>query len=97
MGLQWGFFFFFFFFPPPFYIFVPSKMIFFITNAVIGEHIVKYKGHEVHNLNELEFIDGEVWANVWQVSSNFSQYIYGFCIFCGTSVVDGKVVMGHNM
>ncbi|RVW41945.1 Glutaminyl-peptide cyclotransferase [Vitis vinifera] len=33
---------------------------------VIGEHVVKYKGHEVHNLNELEFVDGEIWANVWQ-------------------------------
>ncbi|RVX01950.1 Glutaminyl-peptide cyclotransferase [Vitis vinifera] len=35
-------------------------------SVVIGEHVVKYKGHEVHNLNELEFVDGEIWANVWQ-------------------------------
>ena len=33
---------------------------------VIGKHIVTYNGHEVHNLNELEYINGEVWANVWQ-------------------------------
>lgn len=33
---------------------------------VIGKHIVKYKGREVNNLNELEYINGEVWANVWQ-------------------------------
>lgn len=26
---------------------------------------VKFEGAEVHNLNELEFINGEVWANVW--------------------------------
>ncbi|XP_076946865.1 glutaminyl-peptide cyclotransferase-like [Bidens hawaiensis] len=33
---------------------------------VIKEHVVKYKGHEVHNLNELEYINNEVWANIWQ-------------------------------
>ncbi|XP_011628984.1 glutaminyl-peptide cyclotransferase [Amborella trichopoda] len=27
---------------------------------------VKYNGYEVHNINELEFVNGEVWANVWQ-------------------------------
>ncbi|KAF8662026.1 hypothetical protein HU200_056561 [Digitaria exilis] len=27
---------------------------------------VKYQDNEVPNLNELEYIDGEVWANVWQ-------------------------------
>ncbi|XP_076951909.1 glutaminyl-peptide cyclotransferase-like [Bidens hawaiensis] len=35
------------------------------TMKVIKEH-VKYKGHEVHNLNELEYINNEVWANIWQ-------------------------------
>jgi glutamine cyclotransferase len=30
---------------------------------------VKYKDNEVPNINELEYIDGEVWANVWQVRS----------------------------
>ena len=34
---------------------------------VIGKHIVTYNGHEVHNLDELEYINGEVWANVWQI------------------------------
>ncbi|KAL3834330.1 hypothetical protein ACJIZ3_009066 [Penstemon smallii] len=33
---------------------------------VVKRHIVRYKGHEVHNLNELEYVNGEVWANVWQ-------------------------------
>jgi glutamine cyclotransferase len=29
---------------------------------------VKYQDNEVPFINELEYIDGEVWANVWQVS-----------------------------
>ncbi|KAL0007406.1 hypothetical protein SO802_008908 [Lithocarpus litseifolius] len=33
---------------------------------VIGKHIVTCNGHEVHSLNELEYMNGEVWANVWQ-------------------------------
>ncbi|KAJ7969882.1 glutaminyl-peptide cyclotransferase [Quillaja saponaria] len=36
------------------------------TFKVASRQVVKYKGHQVHNLNELEFINGEVWANVWQ-------------------------------
>ncbi|KAK9103712.1 hypothetical protein Sjap_020966 [Stephania japonica] len=36
------------------------------TLKVIGKATVKYKGHMVHNLNELEYVNGEVWANVWQ-------------------------------
>lgn len=36
------------------------------TMKVVTEYIVKYKGHEVHNLNELEYINNEVWANIWQ-------------------------------
>ncbi|XP_051138245.1 glutaminyl-peptide cyclotransferase-like isoform X2 [Andrographis paniculata] len=36
------------------------------TFKVIAKHVVKYKGVEVPNLNELEYINGEVWANVWQ-------------------------------
>ncbi|XP_027110219.2 glutaminyl-peptide cyclotransferase-like isoform X1 [Coffea arabica] len=36
------------------------------TMKVISKHIVKYKGHEVRYLNELEYVNGEVWANVWQ-------------------------------
>lgn len=34
---------------------------------VIRKQTVRYKGIEVHNLNELEFVKGEVWANVWMV------------------------------
>ncbi|KAI3784021.1 hypothetical protein L1987_43112 [Smallanthus sonchifolius] len=36
------------------------------TTKVIKEQVVKYKGQEVHNLNELEYINNEVWANIWQ-------------------------------
>ncbi|PIA49229.1 hypothetical protein AQUCO_01300224v1 [Aquilegia coerulea] len=35
------------------------------TFKVIEKATVKYKDLEVHNLNELEYINGEVWANVW--------------------------------
>ncbi|KAF9615468.1 hypothetical protein IFM89_023726 [Coptis chinensis] len=35
------------------------------TFKVIEKAIVKYHGYEVHNLNELEYVNGEVWANVW--------------------------------
>ncbi|GFP81014.1 glutaminyl-peptide cyclotransferase [Phtheirospermum japonicum] len=36
------------------------------TLKVVKKHIIKYKGHEVHSLNELEYVNGEIWANVWQ-------------------------------
>ncbi|XP_021663580.2 glutaminyl-peptide cyclotransferase isoform X2 [Hevea brasiliensis] len=36
------------------------------TLKVITKHTVKYENHEVRYLNELEFVNGEVWANVWQ-------------------------------
>ncbi|KAF3432934.1 hypothetical protein FNV43_RR24036 [Rhamnella rubrinervis] len=36
------------------------------TLKVTHKGVVKFNGHEVHSLNELEFINGEVWANVWQ-------------------------------
>ncbi|RWR89479.1 glutaminyl-peptide cyclotransferase isoform X1 [Cinnamomum micranthum f. kanehirae] len=33
---------------------------------VMGKVTVTYKGREVFYINELEYINGEVWANVWQ-------------------------------
>ncbi|KAL1813791.1 hypothetical protein ACET3Z_023856 [Daucus carota] len=33
---------------------------------VLQKKVVTYNGHEVHNLNELEYINDEVWANVLQ-------------------------------
>lgn len=35
------------------------------TMKVIAEKVIKYNDHEVHNLNELEYINNEVWANIW--------------------------------
>ncbi|KAM7266492.1 hypothetical protein ACFE04_004389 [Oxalis oulophora] len=37
-----------------------------ITLKVIEKHIVKYNDREVRYINELEYVNGEVWANVWQ-------------------------------
>ena len=36
------------------------------TFAETGRVVVTDAGQRVANLNELEYIDGEVWANVWQ-------------------------------
>lgn len=36
------------------------------TMKVIKKHTIKYGGVEVIYLNELEYVNGEVWANVWQ-------------------------------
>lgn len=35
------------------------------TFKAVSKQVVFYKGHQVHNLNELEYINGEVWANVF--------------------------------
>ncbi|XP_048598059.1 glutaminyl-peptide cyclotransferase-like isoform X1 [Brassica napus] len=36
------------------------------TMKVTDKHVIKYNGIEVRYLNELEYINNEVWANVWQ-------------------------------
>ncbi|KMZ68745.1 Glutaminyl-peptide cyclotransferase [Zostera marina] len=36
-----------------------------VNFEVIKRVTVKYEDREVHYLNELEYINGEVWANVW--------------------------------
>ncbi|XP_031391042.1 glutaminyl-peptide cyclotransferase [Punica granatum] len=36
------------------------------TLKVMSKRIVTHNGHEVHSLNELEYVNGEVWANIWQ-------------------------------
>ncbi|KAK8968909.1 Glutaminyl-peptide cyclotransferase [Platanthera guangdongensis] len=33
---------------------------------VIKKATVKYNNHEIPLINELEYVNGEVWANVWQ-------------------------------
>lgn len=35
--------------------------------AVTRKYNIKFNGNDVRYLNELEYINGEVWANVWQV------------------------------
>nr|AFK34457.1 unknown [Lotus japonicus] len=35
------------------------------TFKAVSKHVVYYNGHQVYNLNELEYIHGEVWANVY--------------------------------
>jgi len=35
--------------------------------VAVSKQVVYYKGHQVHNLNELEYINDEVWANVFMV------------------------------
>jgi glutamine cyclotransferase len=37
-------------------------------HAVMKMVTVKYQDNEVPFINELEYIDGEVWANVWQTA-----------------------------
>jgi glutamine cyclotransferase len=39
------------------------------TFAETGSVTVNWQGRPVARLNELEFIDGEVWANVWQTDA----------------------------
>jgi glutamine cyclotransferase len=39
----------------------------FFFDAVMKTVTVKYQDNEVSYINELEYINGEVWANVWQV------------------------------
>lgn len=39
------------------------------TFAETGSVTVNWQGRPVGRLNELEFIDGEVWANVWQTDA----------------------------
>jgi hypothetical protein len=36
-------------------------------HAVTKTVTVKYQDNEVPFINELEYIDGEVWANVWEI------------------------------
>ncbi|XP_057529401.1 glutaminyl-peptide cyclotransferase-like isoform X2 [Amaranthus tricolor] len=34
------------------------------TMEEIRRQTIRYKDHQVHNLNELEYVNGEVWANI---------------------------------
>lgn len=37
----------------------------YFVYLVIYKYIVRDKDFEVYNLNELEFVNGEVWVNVY--------------------------------
>ena len=63
------------------------KLNYFRIFAVIQKHIIRYKGLEVHNLNELEFVNGEVWANVWQVILFLYHLRYIIGIFLGIQLL----------
>eukprot|EP00252_Welwitschia_mirabilis_P012142 TRINITY_DN2700_c0_g1_i1.p1 TRINITY_DN2700_c0_g1~~TRINITY_DN2700_c0_g1_i1.p1 ORF type:complete len:291 (-),score=23.78 TRINITY_DN2700_c0_g1_i1:221-1093(-) len=69
-----------------------SSRLYYLDAVTFKEkhHVhVKYEGKEVRNLNELEFVKGEIWANVWQSD----------CIV-RVSPKDGKVlgwVFLHNL
>jgi glutaminyl-peptide cyclotransferase len=39
------------------------------TGAVVGTTSVTYNGQPLANINELEWIDGKIWANIWQTNS----------------------------
>jgi glutaminyl-peptide cyclotransferase len=39
-----------------------------VTFAPVRKLAVTMDGHPVDNLNELEFIDGTIWSNVWQTN-----------------------------
>ncbi|OIW06360.1 hypothetical protein TanjilG_15005 [Lupinus angustifolius] len=36
------------------------------TFKAVSKQVVYYKGQQVYNLNELEYINGEIWANIYQ-------------------------------
>ncbi|GLT35896.1 hypothetical protein SLA2020_103110 [Shorea laevis] len=69
------------------------------TLKVIGKHDVKYNGNNVRNLNELEYINGEVWANVYQSDciariSPGSGTVLGWILL--PSLRQGLIAAGYN-
>lgn len=44
-----------------FHLYFPS------LDAAIKSVTVRYKDREIPFLNELEYVNGEVWANIWMV------------------------------
>ncbi|KAJ6364450.1 hypothetical protein OIU76_029409 [Salix suchowensis] len=69
------------------------------TLKVIGKQIVRYNGHEVHYLNELEFVNDEIWANVWQTDciariSLKDGSVLGWILL--PNLREGLIAAGHN-
>lgn len=58
-----------------------------LFSAVTEKHTVKYNGREVRYLNELEYIDKEVWANVWQVFQLFLMFSSFHCDNASESII----------
>ncbi|GLT31219.1 hypothetical protein SLA2020_059710 [Shorea laevis] len=69
------------------------------TLKVIGKQIVKYNGHDVRSINELEYINGEVWANIWQTDcivriSPGDGYVLGWVLL--QELREGLIAAGYN-
>lgn len=69
------------------------------TLKVISKQIVRYNGHEVHYLNELEFVNDEIWANVWQTDciariSLEDGAVLGWILL--PNLRKGLIAAGHN-
>ncbi|XP_022735902.1 glutaminyl-peptide cyclotransferase-like isoform X2 [Durio zibethinus] len=69
------------------------------TLKVTRKHVIKFNGHDVRYLNELEYINGEIWANVWQtdciarISPNNGTML-GWIIL--QPLREGLIAAGHN-
>ncbi|XP_031266228.1 glutaminyl-peptide cyclotransferase-like [Pistacia vera] len=66
------------------------------TFKVIRKNVVKYKGREIRNLNELEFINGEVWANTDCIAriSHEDGMVLGWILL--PSLREGLIAAGYN-
>nr|GMC96376.1 glutaminyl-peptide cyclotransferase-like [Ipomoea batatas] len=69
------------------------------TMKAITKHTVKYRGQEVPRLNELEYVEGEVWANVWMTDciariSPKDGMVLGWILL--PSLREGLLASGHD-
>ncbi|KAK8283821.1 hypothetical protein V6Z11_D08G114900 [Gossypium hirsutum] len=69
------------------------------TLKVTTKNVIKFNGQNVRYLNELEYINGEIWANVWQtdciarISPN-NGTILGWILL--PSLREGLLAAGYN-
>ncbi|GMI83914.1 ARABIDOPSIS THALIANA GLUTAMINYL CYCLASE, glutaminyl cyclase, GLUTAMINYL CYCLOTRANSFERASE [Hibiscus trionum] len=69
------------------------------TLKVTRKHVIKFNGLNVRYLNELEYIEGEIWANVWQTDcivriSPDNGNILGWILL--PSLREGLIAAGYN-
>ncbi|KAK8692734.1 hypothetical protein V6N13_070341 [Hibiscus sabdariffa] len=69
------------------------------TLKATRKQIIKFNGREVRYLNELEYINGEIWANVWQTDciariSPDNGRMLGWILL--PSLRQGLLASGHN-